>query len=61
MDALARMEQARLLGAEVVAKLEARNPGGSVTGRIGLGMFAAAERHARRVAIRPMVAPMQFR
>ena len=32
------------LGAEIVVKLESRNPGGSVKDRIGLSMIQAAER-----------------
>jgi len=35
------------LGAEVVVKLEARNPGGSVKDRIGLSMIEAAEREGK--------------
>jgi cysteine synthase A len=35
------------LGAEVVVKLEARNPGGSVKDRIGLAMIEAAEREGK--------------
>jgi cysteine synthase len=35
------------LGATVVVKLEARNPGGSVKDRIGLGMIEAAERDGK--------------
>ncbi|MFO7696524.1 MAG: cysteine synthase A [Anaerolineae bacterium] len=35
------------LGADVLAKLEARNPGGSVKDRIGLAMIDAAEREGQ--------------
>jgi cysteine synthase A len=35
------------LGAEVVVKLEARNPGGSVKDRIGLSMIETAEREGK--------------
>ena len=35
------------LGAEIVVKLEARNPGGSVKDRIGLSMIQAAEREGK--------------
>jgi cysteine synthase A len=38
------------LGAEIVVKLEARNPGGSVKDRIGLSMIQAAEREGKITA-----------
>ena len=38
-----RGERARERGVEVYAKLEARNPGGSVKDRIGVAMIEAAE------------------
>jgi cysteine synthase A len=42
-----RGERARELGVEVYAKLEARNPGGSVKDRIGVAMIEAAEAEGR--------------
>ncbi|HUB35645.1 MAG TPA: cysteine synthase A [Solirubrobacteraceae bacterium] len=40
-------EQARERGVELVAKLESRNPGGSVKDRIGVAMIEAAEAEGR--------------
>jgi cysteine synthase A len=40
-------EEARAAGTELYAKLEARNPGGSVKDRIGVAMIAAAEAEGR--------------
>jgi cysteine synthase A len=40
-------EQAREHGVELFAKLESRNPGGSVKDRIGVAMLAAAEAEGR--------------
>ena len=42
-----RGERARERGVEVYAKLEARNPGGSVKDRIGVAMIEAAEAEGR--------------
>jgi cysteine synthase A len=43
------------LGAELVAKLESRNPAASVKDRIGLAMLEAAERDGRAVAGRTVL------
>ena len=45
------------LSADVLAKLEARNPGGSVKDRIGLAMIDAAERDGRITAQTTIIEP----
>ena len=45
------------LGAEIVVKLEARNPGGSVKDRIGLSMIEAAEREGKITPVTTIIEP----
>jgi cysteine synthase A len=45
------------LGAEIVVKLESRNPGGSVKDRIGLSMIQAAEREGKITAETTIIEP----
>jgi cysteine synthase len=45
------------LGAEIVVKLEARNPGGSIKDRIGLSMIQAAEREGKLTSETTIIEP----